>query len=53
MLLFVIFQTLFKHLGELLLTMITLDEIIYNGTVLQEHWKKYKRWVFYMNSGYF
>ncbi|XP_065673596.1 WASH complex subunit 4 isoform X2 [Hydra vulgaris] len=37
------FLALFKHLGELLLSMITLDEIINNGAVLLEHWKKYKR----------
>eukprot|EP00111_Clytia_hemisphaerica_P017411 TCONS_00051483-protein len=37
------FLTLFEHLGDLLATLITLDEIINNNMLLKEHWKKYKR----------
>jgi len=35
--------TLFEHFGNLLTTVITLDEIINNSFLLQDHWKKYKR----------
>lgn len=37
------FLIVFIHLGELLTALITLDEIINNSFVLQDHWKKYKR----------
>ncbi|XP_057296069.1 WASH complex subunit 4-like isoform X2 [Hydractinia symbiolongicarpus] len=37
------FLTLFEHTGDLLTTLITLDEIINNSFTLQDHWKKYKR----------
>lgn len=39
------FLTLFEHLGELLATLITLDEIINNSYLFREHWKKYKRMI--------
>ena len=44
------FLILFVYLGELLTTFITLDEIINNSFVLQDHWKKYKRMLKEKNS---
>ncbi|KAG5273076.1 hypothetical protein AALO_G00147380 [Alosa alosa] len=37
------FQTVYEHLGELLVILITLDEIMENHTTLKDHWKMYKR----------
>lgn len=37
-------QTVYEHLGELLVVLITLDEIMENHATLREHWKMYKRW---------
>ncbi|RXN19076.1 WASH complex subunit 7 [Labeo rohita] len=37
------FQTVYEHLGELLVVLITLDEIMENHTTLKDHWKMYKR----------
>lgn len=37
------FQTVYEHLGELLVVLITLDEIMENHATLKEHWKMYKR----------
>ncbi|KAJ8262124.1 hypothetical protein GJAV_G00162500 [Gymnothorax javanicus] len=37
------FQIVYEQLGELLLVLITLDEIIDNHSTLKEHWKMYKR----------
>lgn len=39
------FQTVYKHLGELLTTLITLDEIIKTQDTLREHWTLYKRMI--------
>ncbi|XP_067134049.1 WASH complex subunit 4 isoform X3 [Centruroides vittatus] len=39
------FQTVYKHLGELLTTLITLDEIIDIQVTLREHWTLYKRMI--------
>uniref|UniRef100_A0A8B9HRX0 WASH complex subunit 4 n=1 Tax=Astyanax mexicanus TaxID=7994 RepID=A0A8B9HRX0_ASTMX len=37
------FQTVYEHLGELLVVLITLDEIMENHATLRDHWKMYKR----------
>ncbi|KAJ3596591.1 hypothetical protein NHX12_002996 [Muraenolepis orangiensis] len=37
------FQTVYEHLGELLVVLLTLDEIMENHGTLKEHWKMYKR----------
>nr|XP_055047573.1 WASH complex subunit 4 [Misgurnus anguillicaudatus] len=37
------FQTVYEHLGELLVILITLDEIMENHATLKDHWKMYKR----------
>ncbi|XP_062316984.1 WASH complex subunit 4 isoform X1 [Osmerus eperlanus] len=37
------FQTVYEHLGELLVVLLTLDEIMENHTTLKDHWKMYKR----------
>ncbi|XP_063053067.1 WASH complex subunit 4 [Engraulis encrasicolus] len=37
------FQTVYEHLGELLVVLITLDEIMENHMTLKDHWKMYKR----------
>ncbi|KPP68340.1 hypothetical protein Z043_112994, partial [Scleropages formosus] len=37
------FQTVYEHLGELLVVLMTLDEIMENHGTLKEHWKMYKR----------
>uniref|UniRef100_A0A3B3TAL3 WASH complex subunit 4 n=1 Tax=Paramormyrops kingsleyae TaxID=1676925 RepID=A0A3B3TAL3_9TELE len=37
------FQTVYEHLGELLVVLLTLDEILENHGTLKEHWKMYKR----------
>ncbi|KAK3526209.1 hypothetical protein QTP70_017756, partial [Hemibagrus guttatus] len=37
------FQTVYEHLGELLVVLITLDEIMENHGTLRDHWKMYKR----------
>ncbi|KAF7702037.1 WASH complex subunit 4 [Silurus meridionalis] len=37
------FQTVYEHLGELLVVLITLDEIMENHGTLKDHWKMYKR----------
>ncbi|XP_054723864.1 WASH complex subunit 4-like, partial [Uloborus diversus] len=37
------FQTVYKHLGFLLTTLMTLDEIIDGQVTLREHWTQYKR----------
>lgn len=36
-------QTVYEHLGELLVVLITLDEIMENHGTLRDHWKMYKR----------
>lgn len=42
--LFVYNQTVYEHLGELLVVLITLDEIMENHATLKDHWRMYKRW---------
>uniref|UniRef100_A0A8C4ZWP7 WASH complex subunit 4 n=1 Tax=Gadus morhua TaxID=8049 RepID=A0A8C4ZWP7_GADMO len=37
------FQTVYEHLGELLVVLLTLDEIMENHGTLKEHWQMYKR----------
>ncbi|XP_075894005.1 WASH complex subunit 4 [Nelusetta ayraudi] len=37
------FQTVYEHLGELLVVLLTIDEIMENHGTLKEHWKMYKR----------
>ncbi|MCJ8735992.1 hypothetical protein PDJAM_G00253750 [Pangasius djambal] len=37
------FQMVYEHLGELLVVLITLDEIMENHGTLRDHWKMYKR----------
>lgn len=37
------FQVVYEHLGELLVVLLTLDEIMENHGTLKEHWKMYKR----------
>ena len=37
-------QTVYEHLGELLVVVLTLDEIMENHTTLKDHWKMYKRY---------
>ncbi|XP_048863417.1 WASH complex subunit 4 isoform X1 [Brienomyrus brachyistius] len=37
------FQTVYEHLGELLVVLLTLDEILENHGALKDHWKMYKR----------
>uniref|UniRef100_A0A8C8LNW8 WASH complex subunit 4 n=1 Tax=Oncorhynchus tshawytscha TaxID=74940 RepID=A0A8C8LNW8_ONCTS len=37
------FQTVYEHLGELLVVLLTLDEIMENHGTLKDHWKMYKR----------
>ncbi|KAM6961159.1 WASH complex subunit 4 [Aplochiton taeniatus] len=37
------FQTVYEHLGELLVILLTLDEIMENHATLKDHWKMYKR----------
>lgn len=36
-------QIVYEHLGELLVVLLTLDEIMENHGTLKEHWKMYKR----------
>ncbi|TSM52349.1 WASH complex subunit 4 [Bagarius yarrelli] len=36
-------QIVYEHLGELLVVLITLDEIMENHSTLRDHWKMYKR----------
>lgn len=36
-------QTVYEHLGELLVVLLTVDEIMENHGTLKEHWKMYKR----------
>ncbi|KAF3854570.1 hypothetical protein F7725_022625 [Dissostichus mawsoni] len=36
-------QTVYEHLGELLVVLLTLDEIMENHGTLKDHWKMYKR----------
>uniref|UniRef100_A0A3Q2CBB9 WASH complex subunit 4 n=1 Tax=Cyprinodon variegatus TaxID=28743 RepID=A0A3Q2CBB9_CYPVA len=36
-------QVVYEHLGELLVVLITLDEIMENHGTLKDHWKMYKR----------
>lgn len=38
------FQTVYEHLGELLVVLLTLDEIMENHGTLKDHWKMYKRY---------
>jgi len=49
------FVTVLEHLGGLLTSLITLDEIISGADVLQDHWKRYKRMlkVVHHNAGRF
>ncbi|XP_051918259.1 WASH complex subunit 4 [Hippocampus zosterae] len=37
------FQIVYEHLGDLLVVLLTLDEIIENHGTLKDHWKMYKR----------
>ncbi|CAM9441528.1 WASH complex subunit 4 isoform X1 [Lampetra fluviatilis] len=37
------FQTVYEHLGDLLMVLVTLDEIIENQSTLKDHWTMYKR----------
>ncbi|KAM8892119.1 WASH complex subunit 4 isoform 2-T4 [Spinachia spinachia] len=37
------FQTVYEHLGELLVVLLTLDEIMENHGTLKDHWQMYKR----------
>uniref|UniRef100_A0A3P8WCL7 WASH complex subunit 4 n=1 Tax=Cynoglossus semilaevis TaxID=244447 RepID=A0A3P8WCL7_CYNSE len=37
------FQTVYEHLGELLVVLLTLDQILENHGILKDHWKMYKR----------
>lgn len=37
------FQTVYKQLGSLLTTLLTLDEIVDGQVTLREHWTQYKR----------
>lgn len=37
------FTVLFEHLSDLLLVLITLDELFRSQTLLHEHWSQYKR----------
>ncbi|XP_054885135.1 WASH complex subunit 4 isoform X1 [Poeciliopsis prolifica] len=37
------FQVVYEHLGELLVVLMTLDEIMENHGTLKDHWKMYKR----------
>uniref|UniRef100_A0AAQ5Z5Y0 WASH complex subunit 4 n=1 Tax=Amphiprion ocellaris TaxID=80972 RepID=A0AAQ5Z5Y0_AMPOC len=37
------FQVMYEHLGELLVVLLTLDEIMENHGTLKDHWKMYKR----------
>uniref|UniRef100_H3CSF2 WASH complex subunit 4 n=1 Tax=Tetraodon nigroviridis TaxID=99883 RepID=H3CSF2_TETNG len=37
------FQVVYEHLGELLVVLLTLDEIMENHATLKDHWKMYKR----------
>ncbi|XP_037306839.2 WASH complex subunit 4 isoform X2 [Pungitius pungitius] len=37
------FQIVYEHLGELLVVLLTLDEIMENHGTLKDHWKMYKR----------
>ncbi|XP_045101605.1 WASH complex subunit 4-like [Portunus trituberculatus] len=39
------FQVMYEHLGSLLGTLITMDEIVLNNSVLHEHWGAYRRLV--------
>lgn len=40
---FILSQIVYEHLGELLVVLLTLDEIMENHGTLKEHWKMYKR----------
>ena len=44
------FVTVLEHLGGLLTSLITLDEIISGADVLQDHWKRYKRYVIWIQE---
>lgn len=37
------FQIVYEHLGELLVVLLTLDEIMENHSTLKDHWQMYKR----------
>ncbi|XP_076340851.1 strumpellin and WASH-interacting protein isoform X2 [Tachypleus tridentatus] len=39
------FQKVYEHLGELLTTLITLDEIVQSQATFREHWTLYKRMI--------
>ncbi|KAG0719759.1 WASH complex subunit 4 [Chionoecetes opilio] len=39
------FQVMYEHLGSLLGTLITLDEVVVTNSVLHEHWGAYRRLV--------
>lgn len=39
------FQVIYEHLGFLLGTLITLDEIVLGNSLLHEHWGAYRRLV--------
>nr|CAD7441834.1 unnamed protein product [Timema bartmani] len=39
------FQDVFRHLGSLLVMLVTLDEALYNQTMIHDHWKIYKKTV--------
>lgn len=36
-------KVVYEHLGELLVVLLTLDEIMENHATLKDHWKMYKR----------
>lgn len=38
-------QVMYEHLGSLLGTLVTLDEVVLNNAVLHEHWGAYRRLV--------
>lgn len=39
------YQVMYEHLGSLLGTLITLDEVVLSNAVLHEHWGAYRRLV--------
>lgn len=46
-------QTVYEHLGELLVVLLTIDEIMEHHGTLKEHWKMYKRSVTLTLTTYF
>lgn len=36
-------KVVYEHLGELLVVLLTLDEIMENHATMKDHWKMYKR----------